>query len=453
MNKTTTGTKEIESFAALNAQRLYKLLDSIVLFMLLGHLAFVGLFWYLGRTDLLLLNTCMSVPALTISLILIRKRLYPRLRLVLPYAELLVHSVAAVIILGWESGFYLYLVAGIVLTQIYPWRTITKVIICGFLAFTIGMLYAYHRVGLNEFPDLLEQTFFLANLLGVVLYMTFFLFFQHKLSKELETALAETNSSLGQQKAEIEHAHYEIRDSIAYAQRIQSALLPTEAQRKALFPDSFLLYSARDVVAGDFFWLGEVDGRKYAAVADCTGHGVPGAMVSVVCINALKRAIHEFQLVMPGQILTKTRDLVVNEFGGNGNEINDGMDIALVMIHDGQLHFSGAHNSLFILRSGELIELKGDKQPVGKYVSDVPFSTQEFGLQSGDFLILFSDGFVDQFGGEKGKKYKTSKFKELLIAHSAASTEEKYRIISQSFLDWKGDQEQVDDVSVLGIKM
>lgn len=445
--------KQSEVIHELNSNRLFKLLDSVVLFMLLGHISFVGLFYFLERPEMILLNACVSVPALLLALIFIRKRLFPRLRLILPYAELIFHSIVASIVLGWESGFFLYLVAGIVLTQIYPWKQWVKVLISSMLVLVIACLYAFAFRGSNEFDDFYEQVLFLINLAGTVAYMTYFIFFQMRLSSELEGSLAESNLELETGKKEIEHAHTEIQDSIAYAKRIQTALLPTSELLTNLFQSSFLLYLPRDVIAGDFYWAGEYDGIKIVAVADCTGHGVPGAMVSVVCINALKRSVNEFKLRDPGEILTKTRELVVEQFGSASEDIHDGMDVVLIAIKEDKLLFSGAHNSLYVVRQKELIEVKGDKQPVGKYISQEPFNTVTFILQKNDFLVLSSDGFPDQFGGPKGKKFKSSNFKELLLKSSDLNLDKRMQFIHDAFISWKGAHEQVDDITVLGIEI
>ncbi len=215
------------------------------------------------------------------------------------------------------------------------------------------------------------------------------------------------------------------------------------------------MFKPKDVVSGDFYWLESIKDNVIFAVADCTGHGVPGAMVSVVCSNALSRAVKEFKLKEPGQILDKARDLVIETFDKSDRDVKDGMDIAICSIEDNQLKYAGAHNPLWILRKNhtEMEELKPDKQPVGLHIDSKPFSTHETTLNQGDSIYLFSDGFPDQFGGEKGKKLKYKPFMELLISHSNKDANTQRDLLEKDFINWMGMNEQIDDVCILCIKV
>jgi serine phosphatase RsbU (regulator of sigma subunit) len=257
------------------------------------------------------------------------------------------------------------------------------------------------------------------------------------------------------QKELVEEKNREITDSITYAKRIQSAILPTPKLVKSYFKDSFILYKPKDIVAGDFYWFEVIDGMIFFAVADCTGHGVPGAMVSVVCHNALNRSVKEFSLKKPSDILDKTREIVISEFEKSDEDVKDGMDISLCAIglDDRMLHWSGAHNPLWILRNKEIIEYKADKQPIGKFAYAKAFTNHEIELFESDEIFIFTDGFQDQFGGEKGKKFKASQMKELLISHAEQSIFEKEKILHAAFESWKKNVEQVDDVCIIGVKL
>ncbi len=257
------------------------------------------------------------------------------------------------------------------------------------------------------------------------------------------------------QKHLVEEKNNEILDSIAYAKRIQSAILPQEKLIKRVFPDSFILYKPKDIVAGDFYWFEMIGDLVFLAAADCTGHGVPGAMVSVVCNNALNRSVKEFNLKLPGEILDKTREIVISEFGKSDEDVKDGMDISLCALKpdDLKLYWTGAHNPLWIIRNGEIIEMKADKQPVGKFSAAREFTTHEISLQKGDELYAFTDGFQDQFGGEKGKKFKISQMRELFLGLAGLSMEMKKELIEAAFESWRGELEQVDDVCVLGARI
>jgi serine phosphatase RsbU (regulator of sigma subunit) len=266
-----------------------------------------------------------------------------------------------------------------------------------------------------------------------------------------------------QQKELVENAHdqleektKEIMDSINYAKRIQSAILPSTKLVKECLPNSFILYKPKDVVAGDFYWMERRDGKVLFAAADCTGHGVPGAMVSVICNNALNRTVREYGLTNPGKILDKVREILLQEFKESEeleDYVRDGMDIALCSIQGSTLQFSGAFNPLWIIRNGEIIVRKADRQPVGEFRIKDPFTMYQLELQPGDSIYIFSDGYIDQFGGEKGKKFKTKAFRELLLSIQDKSMDDQKLFLNETFETWRGNHEQVDDVCVLGVKI
>ena len=255
----------------------------------------------------------------------------------------------------------------------------------------------------------------------------------------------------------------EIHDSIRYAKRIQNAILPPMYLIKKFFPKSFILYKPKDIVAGDFYWLEVIEKSNHQeeiillAAADCTGHGVPGALVSVICNNGLNRSVREYKITEPGKVLDKTRDLVIEVFEKSDEEVKDGMDISLcgICLKTNMLQWSGANNPLWIIKKGtrEIIEFKANKQPIGKYAEPKPFTTHNIQLNKDDCIYIFTDGYQDQFGGEKGKKFKASKLKELLISIQHENMEKQLDLINNAFETWKGTLEQIDDVTIIGIKM
>ncbi|MFT7614048.1 MAG: serine phosphatase RsbU (regulator of sigma subunit) [Parvicellaceae bacterium] len=253
------------------------------------------------------------------------------------------------------------------------------------------------------------------------------------------------------QKELVDEKNREILDSISYAKRIQKAILPPDKLFKENLPESFVLYKPKDIVAGDFYWMEKVRDTIFFAAADCTGHGVPGAMVSVICNNGLNRSVREFGLTEPGQILDKTRMLVIQEFEKSEEEVKDGMDIAMCALDGMKMHYSGANNPLWIVRNGEVLETKADKMPIGKYDSLAPFRTHTLELQEGDSIYVFTDGYVDQFGGEKGKKLKAKNFKELLLSIQDQPMSLQKTSLDESFEKWRGDLEQIDDVCIIGV--
>lgn len=293
------------------------------------------------------------------------------------------------------------------------------------------------------------------------------------------------------QKIVVEEKNKDILDSITYAKRLQDAILPPMSEIKAVFPDSFVLYKPKDIVAGDFYWMqpllnpphreglqsdnpnelkvspdgGDTEGAAVLiAACDCTGHGVPGAMVSVVCSNALNRAVKEFGLTEPGKILDKTRELVLETFEKSEGDIKDGMDISLAALIPSEggmtVRWAGAYNPLWYIEGGEVKELTPDKQPIGKTDNQKPFTTHTFTFPlmegqrgAGVSLYLFTDGYADQFGGPKGKKYKYKQLQQLIMDNAQLPMEKQKRILEEEFEKWKGNNEQTDDVCVIGIKI
>ena len=293
-----------------------------------------------------------------------------------------------------------------------------------------------------------QQNIIIFSTIGGLGILVFLLYFLSKWNKEKRVK----NELLSIQKEELEKKNTEILDSIQYAKRIQAAILPPKSIIKDLLKESFVFYAPKDVVAGDFYWVEERDGVKLFAAADCTGHGVPGAMVSVVCNNGLNRSVREHGLIVPGKILDKAREIVQQEFEKSEEDVNDGMDIALCSIQQNTLRYAGANNPLWLIRSGELIEIKADKQPIGKFANPVEYTTHELELISGDIIYLFTDGFIDQFGGDADKKYKSPNFKRFLISIAHLSMEDQFKALEQEFNSWMGKNEQIDDVCVFGVK-
>lgn len=281
-------------------------------------------------------------------------------------------------------------------------------------------------------------------------------FLGFKKIKRINAQLESNNAVIQQKNHLLEEQKKEIVDSITYAKRIQSAILAPQRIVKQYLPNSFILYKPKDIVAGDFYWLENIGDTVLFAAADCTGHGVPGAMVSVVCNNGLNRSVREYGLTDPGKILDKTRDIIIQEFEKSDEEVKDGMDISLCALNTKTktIKWAGANNPIWIIRkNGDLEEIKANKQPIGKYAESQPFTTHTINLQEGDTIYVFTDGYQDQFGGEKGKKYKASRLKELLLSLQSNEMGQQYLHINQSFEEWKGNLEQVDDVCIIGVRV
>jgi len=280
----------------------------------------------------------------------------------------------------------------------------------------------------------------------------------YKQKKKANALLSDKNIEITSQKAEIEEKNLNIMDSIRYAKRIQQTILPRDQFVESHLPESFILYKPKDIVSGDFYWVEKLGKKIYASAVDCTGHGVPGAFVSIVGYNSLNRTIMEFKLSHPGDILMKLNDLVVDTFVRHSDsDVKDGMDMSLVSIDEdtNQIEFSGAQNPLYIVNASGLKEIKGNKHPIGSSLDAKVFDNHEIYANKGDMLYLFTDGYIDQFGGPKGKKFMRKRFKELLqtIYKMDVSTQKLH--LDNTIKDWINEaaEEQLDDILVIGIRV
>lgn len=298
---------------------------------------------------------------------------------------------------------------------------------------------------------------------SVIAILLVSLFFGYMILKSLKKEKLAKKTVL-EQKEIIEEKQKEIIDSITYAKRIQEAILPPENYWNKNLPHSFVFYKPKDIVAGDFYWMEKIDNLLFFAAADCTGHGVPGALVSVVCSNALNRSLLEFNITKPGELLDKTRDLVISTFKKSDEDVKDGMDISLCCLNttNNELQWAGANNPLWVLEktenetgepSAKMIHIKPDKQPIGKYAEQTPFTTHTIQLKNNSCVYIFTDGFPDQFGGVKGKKYKYKQLEEFLISISHLPMSSQKELLKSEFNEWKGTLEQIDDVCIIGVKI
>ena len=263
-----------------------------------------------------------------------------------------------------------------------------------------------------------------------------------------------------QQKEHIEDIHKGVTDSINYAKRLQTSALPNLKLLDDYFSDLFLLFKPKDVVSGDFYWFARVEDRIVVTVADCTGHGVPGAFMSMLGMSLLKEIVVKEYMTQPDIILKRLRKEIIKALGQTGEygEQKDGMDISLCSINTDSLEmqWSGANNPCLIIRSGELIELKADKMPIAIYDKMDKFALHEMSLQKGDSIYLSSDGYADQFGGPDNKKFMSLRFKELLLTISTKPMNEQKNILDKTLEEWRigheAENEQTDDITVLGLK-
>ena len=283
-----------------------------------------------------------------------------------------------------------------------------------------------------------------------------------KKNKNLIEELKETNEQLEQKVIDrtqkIEAQKNEITDSIRYAKRIQNALYPPCELISDSLNDFFILNKPRDIVSGDFYWMAEKEDKVVVAVSDCTGHGVPGAFMSMLGIAYLNEIVNKTVTLRANEILNQLRGNVIRSLHqtGKNDEAREGMEMALCIIDFGQakVQYSGAFNPLYLIRNKELIVFKGDTMPIGIYSDEEEsFTNQKIELQKGDALYMFSDGYVDQIGGPRRRTFRSKYFKELLLSNSEKKMVDQYKILEQTIEDWRGDLEQIDDILVMGLRV
>lgn len=289
--------------------------------------------------------------------------------------------------------------------------------------------------------------------------LAFFIFRGLRQKNKANKALAEKNKIIHEKSIIVAEQHKDITDSIKYAQRIQKAILPPDRLWNSILPQSFVFYQPKDILSGDFYWIEDTPEFIFIGAADCTGHGVPGALMSIVNYNLLNKSVLERGLTDAGSILDSVNKSLTQSLHQTFQEsaVRDGMDISLCVINKAtkQMNFAGAYNSIYIIRNNELKELSPDKQPVGAFMEDniKPFTNHYYQLTEQDVVYMFTDGYADQFGGPKGKKYKYKKLQALLVENCHKPFPEQKNIVSASINEWKGNLEQVDDILLLGFRL
>jgi len=343
------------------------------------------------------------------------------------------------------------------------WRPIYSFIIVA-ISFIANIIFFYFNSHLAPGEIMINGGMLTASvaLFTIILINTRFNLTKKEIIARL--SLAQSNRQLADQKNIIEEKNKDIEDSINYAQRIQRSILPPDDDMRRAFKDYFVLYKPKAIISGDFYWMTQVrthtDGASLSVVAavDCTGHGVPGALMSIVGNTLLNQTIKNPTINTPAQAL----DFINHELPKNlkqqeGETIRDGMDIVMCAIdyNTNTMYFAGANNPVYIIRNGELTELKGDKQAVSGSTDEVkkPFTNHTFQLQKNDLVYLITDGYADQFGGPKGKKFRSKQLRETLVKVHGLPLAEQRRRLDDVFEAWKGTLDQVDDVTIIGIKI
>jgi serine phosphatase RsbU (regulator of sigma subunit) len=274
-----------------------------------------------------------------------------------------------------------------------------------------------------------------------------------KLLKEKEQALNLSEET----RTQLELRERDITDSLVYAQRIQEALLPSEAYFRKHFEDSFIFFKPKDIVSGDFYWIGEKGDKVYVVAADCTGHGVPGALMSMIGREIIEKTINEENIETPSQILSVLNKALEKTFSREkniGTIIRDGMDLGLCIIEKNKrkIVFAGAFFPLYLVRDNNLIEIKSDKIIIGMNPEGLPYTDHELDLMKDDIFYIFSDGYVDQFGGPEKRKFMYRRFRYLLTTIHRFPFNDQKAILDENIKTWMGNNVQIDDMMVIGFR-
>lgn len=312
--------------------------------------------------------------------------------------------------------------------------------------------------GIWEQPQPLSRFFLYGALVLALVYVIFMaqtrsLIRTRKLLKEKEQALAQ----IERQKVELESRDKDITDSLNYAQRIQEALLPSEEYFRKYFRDSFIFLKPKDIVSGDFYWIGEKGDKVFIIAADCTGHGVPGALMSMIGIEIIEKTINVENIEKPSQILgvlNKGLEKTFSREKNIGTIIRDGMDIGLCVVDrkNKKIEYSGAFFPLYLIRDNTLIELKDDKLIIGMNPANIPYTNHELDLMENDMFYIFSDGYVDQFGGSENKKFMYRRFRYLLMTIHGFPVNDQKAILEDNIKNWMNGSAQIDDIMVIGFR-
>lgn len=295
--------------------------------------------------------------------------------------------------------------------------------------------------------------------IALLIGMLFFIFRGLRQKHKANLALEEKNKIIEEKNAIVEEQHKDITDSIKYAERIQKAILPPDKLWNKILPQSFVFYQPKDILSGDFYWIEETATHIYVAAADCTGHGVPGALISIVNYNLLNKAVLEQGLTDAGKILDCVNIWLTDALHQTFQEstVRDGMDVSLCVIEKAtrKMNYAGAFNSIYIVNGQEINELRADKQPVGAFIEDniKNFTNKFHQLRENDVVYMFTDGYADQFGGENGKKFKYKNMQHLLLEVHPLPFPEQKKLVSKAINNWKGKLEQIDDILLLGFKL
>ncbi|EAY28118.1 PP2C family protein-serine/threonine phosphatase [Microscilla marina] len=424
---------------------------------ILAHSSAIVYFGTQGYPEMMWFNVLVSVPCFVTAWV-INRRGYHNLAFAFGFFELFVHQMLGAYFLGAAAGWYFWLIYLAALSFFNPhWGNsvhflLLACIIAGFLV----MLFFFAQ-GVYPVKPWLTRATFINNALSCLVLLSLLINYYSRAAHKAEAGLRDAVEQLYEKNEEIETQQERIVQSIHYAKVIQNAVLPTDQVLTVNFPAHFILFQPTGIVSGDFYWFSDLGKQVVVVCADCTGHGVPGGFMSMLGISYLSELVNHQRVIAPAQILEglrqKMKDVLKNDH--QENQPKDGMDVSVCTFDKTlqMVQFAGANNGIFVVNNGQLVEHKPTKNPIGMYPKEIPFVQSDIGLEPNTRIYMYTDGYIDQFGGPQGKKFLKKRLKDALLKVQHLPMLAQKQALHQVFENWRGDSFQVDDCTLIGLNV
>jgi serine phosphatase RsbU (regulator of sigma subunit) len=422
-----------------------------------GHLFAVFVFANQGIQEMSWFNILASVPCF-VTAWYINRLGFHNVAFAFGFFELFAHQMLGAYFLGNELGWYFWLIYLAALCFFNPhWGNKVHFMLLGFII--AGFMYMYYYLGQGVYPIAVDfkKAVFMNNALSCLVLLSLLINYYSRAAHKAEAGLRDAVEELSEKNEEIETQQERIMQSINYAKIIQNAVIPDDHVLEANFAEHFILFEPTSIVSGDFYWFSDLGEQVIVVCADCTGHGVPGGFMSMLGISYLSELVNHQRITQPAQILEGLRQKVKEALDSNhqGDQPKDGMDVSICTFDktQGRLQFAGANNGIFVLNNGELVEHKPTKNPIGTYPKEVPFAQLELKPDAHTCIYMYTDGYIDQFGGPEGRKFLKKRLKDELLKVQDLPMHQQKHALHLVFSDWKGAQHQIDDCTLIGLKV
>ena len=435
----------------------YNITQRAYFFGAISHFAAIFVFLSIPVKEMALFNAVISVPVFLLVIYLNRMGKH-NVAFAFAFFELFFHQVIGLYYMGWGSGLQFWFIYLAGLSFFNPhWSNKVHFLLLFLICSAYLLTYFVFYQGFYLLDDIIVKYAYLGGAIVVIAVLSLLINHYSRSTHKAERGLTEANNELNEKNRKINKQNEQIVQSINYAERIQKAVIPETEILSGFIDEYFLCFKPKDIVSGDFYWFSVVDGKLVLVCADCTGHGVPGGFMSMLGMSFLNELVNHRKITQPAVILENMRSGVKEALQQTNvrNKQKEGMDMSICVIEKDKrtMYFAGANNGVFLVRNNTLYEHKPTKNPIGTYIKEVPFKEEKVELQAGDRLYLITDGYIDQFGGNEGKKYMKKQFKEDILEMSTKTMEQQKAELENNFENWKGDFQQTDDCTVIGLKI